>query len=127
MESRNKYLDMMRQLYDTHLPPPPSSDEMAPVPPDDAEYRKKLVLIFHDECIFSTNEGQLWAWATEDESVIQPKTRGWGIMVSDYIDQHSGFLCLTSDEAKLARHGDSDFPITARATLEYGADRGVLE
>ena len=54
---------------------------MPPVPPADAEERNKLILIYHDECIFSTNEGQLWAWATEDDNVIQPKTKGAGIMV----------------------------------------------
>ena len=45
-------------------------------------------------------------------------------MISDYVDEHSGFLRLTSAEAELARSNDSSFPITARATLEYGADKG---
>ena len=124
VDYRSKYLNMMKQFYDTHLPPPAPSDEMAPVPPPDAEYRKKLVLIFHDECIFSTNEGQLWAWATENDSVIQPKTKGTGIMISDYIDQHNGFLRLTDAEIQLARSSQPTFPTTARATLEYGADKG---
>lgn len=124
VDYRQKYLDMMKQYYDTHLPPPPPSDEMAPVPPPDAEHRKKLVLIFHDECIFSTNEGQLWAWAAEDDSVIQPKTKGTGIMISDYVDQHNGFLCLTDSEAEHAKSSQPTFPTTARATLEYGADKG---
>ena len=44
---RKKYLDTMKQFCDTHLPPPPPSDEMAPVPPPNAEFMKKL--IFHDE------------------------------------------------------------------------------
>ena len=83
------------------MPPPPPSDEMAAVPPPDAEHRKKLVLIFHEECVFSTNEGQLGAWATEDDSIIQLKTKGTGIMISDYVDQHSGFLHLT--QAALAK------------------------
>ena len=61
VEYRGKYLDMLKELYDTHLPLPVPSDKMVPIPPLDAEFRKKLVLIFHDECIFSTNEGQLWA------------------------------------------------------------------
>ena len=117
VDYRKKYLDTMKQFYDTHLPPPPPSDEMAPVPPP-------LVLIFLDECIFSTNEGQLWAWATGEDAVIQPKTKGAGIMISDYVDQHTGFLRLTSAEAELARSEDPSFPTTARATLDYGAGKG---
>ena len=101
MAYRSKYLDTTKQFYDTYLPPPPTSDEMAPVPPPDAEERKKLVFILHDECIFSTNEGQLWAWITEDDNVTQQKTKGDGIMVSDYIEQHSGLLCLTAAEEEL--------------------------
>ena len=120
---RKEYLGMIKQLHDTHLPPPPPSDEMAAIPPPDAEFRKKLTLIYQDGSIFSTNEGQLWAWATDDQSVIQPKTKGAGIMVSDYVDQHSGFLQLTPAEAELAKANDPSFPTTARVFLEYGANK----
>ena len=78
---------------------------------------------YHDESIFSTNEGQLWMWASDDTPVIQPKTKGSGIMVSDYIDQHSGFLRLSDEEHALATATDPDFPKEARALLEYGADK----
>lgn len=74
-------IDMLKGLRDTHLPP---SDERPVTPPPDAETRKKLVLIYHDESIFNANEGQLWAWATGDDPIIQPKTKGAGIMISDY-------------------------------------------
>ena len=45
-------------------------------------------------------------------------------MISDYVDQHTGFLRLTPAEAELARSEDPSFPTTARATLEYGAGKG---
>jgi hypothetical protein len=45
---RKEYLTKMKAFRDTHLPPPPS-DELPEPPPADAETRKKLVLIFHDE------------------------------------------------------------------------------
>ena len=62
--------------------------------------------------------------ATGEDSIIQPKTKGTGIMISDFVDQHSGFLRLTSSEAELAKARDPSFPVTARVTLEYGAARG---
>ena len=43
---RNTYLDRLQALRNTHLPPPPPSDERPVTLPPDAEFRKKLVLIF---------------------------------------------------------------------------------
>ena len=83
----------------------------------------KLVLIYHDESIFNVNEAQGWMWATDDMPVLQPKTKGAGIMVSNFVDQHSGYLRLSDEEYTLASARDPNFPITARALLEHGASR----
>ena len=123
VKSREEFLKKLKELKETHLPPPPCSDERAATPPPDAETRKKLILIYHDESIFNTNEGQTWMWAGEDAPIIQPKTKGSGIMVSDFVDAHSGFLELTDSEHDHAKATDPDFPKTARALLEYGADK----
>ena len=80
------------------------------------------MLIYHDGSIFNTNEGQQWFWGTGDEPFIQPKTEGAGIMVSDFIDQHSGFLQLSDEEHHLACASDPDFPKSARVLLKYGAE-----
>lgn len=42
-----------RSQYLKDLPPPPCSDEKAATPPPDAETRKTIVSIFHDESISS--------------------------------------------------------------------------
>ena len=84
------------------------SKAATPIP--DAESRKTLVLMFHDESIFNTNEGQTWMWAAEGQPIIQSKTRGSGIMVSDFIDEHSGYLKLSDDEHSLAKASDPEFP-----------------
>ena len=111
--SRSQYLKELNELQASHLPPPPCSD---------AETRKTLVSIFHDESIFNTNEGQTWMWAAEGQPIIQPKTRGSGIMVSDFIDDHSGYLRLSDEEHSLAKTNDPEFPKEARVLLDYGAD-----
>ena len=41
-------------------------------------------------------------WAGEDVPIIQPKTKGSGIMVSDFVAVHSGFLRLSDTEHDLA-------------------------
>ncbi len=123
VKHREEFLKKMKDLRATHKPPPPCTDERAATPPPDAEFRKTMVCIYHDESIFSINEGQIWMWASEDTPVLQPKTKGSGIMVSDFIDQHSGFLRLTDEEHALATAANPDFPKTARTLLEYGADK----
>ena len=43
--------------------------------------------------------------------------------MSDFIEQHSGFLRLTDSEHDVAKEMDPEFPVTARVLLEYGAER----
>ena len=85
-------------------------------PTVDVESRKRLVLIYYDESIFNTNEGQKWAWGSGDEPIIQLKTKSGGIMVSNFIERHDDFLKIPKFQAQHA-----GLPRTARVLLEYGA------
>ena len=58
------------------------------------EFLKQLILIYHDENIFNTNKDQKGTWAAGDEPIIQPKTKGAVIMVSNFIEQRGGFSRL---------------------------------
>ena len=85
-------------------PPPP------PPPPrirlEEDEEKKELVLIFHDESIFNTNEGQTWMWGESERPAILPKTKGSGIMVSDFVEEYGGYLKLSPEEldVKVPQH-----------------------
>ena len=37
-------------------------------------------------------------WGEQGQCVLKPKSRGSGIMVSDFIDKHNGYLRLTDEE-----------------------------
>ena len=50
---------------------------------------------FQDICMVSTNEGQTWMWGEDDRPAILPKTKGSGIMVSDFVEEHGGYLKVT--------------------------------
>ena len=110
VKSREELLKKLKDLKEMHLPPPPYHELRAARPPPDAETRKKLILTYHDKSIFNTNEGQSWMWAGEDAPIIQPKTKGSGIMVSDFVDAHSSFLLLTETEHDLAKAANPNFP-----------------
>ena len=58
------------------------------------------MVIYHNESIFNTNEGQTWMWREENRPAILPKTKGSGIMVSDFVEEHGEFLKLKDEEFK---------------------------
>ena len=82
-----------------------------------------MVLIYHDESIYNSNEGQTWMWAEEDHPAILPKTKGSGIMVSDFIDDHRGYLKLSPEEHGAVKRQFPEIPTSAGVRLEYGAKR----
>ena len=94
-----------------HAPPPPVSDEPAPEPSD----RRKLVLIFHNEAAYHSNDDQKWMWAEKGKQPIRPKGQGQSIMVSEFIEEHGGYLRLSDEEYKSAK----DSPLT-QTLLSFG-------
>lgn len=62
-------------------------------------------------------------WGTEDKPAILPKTKGSGIMVSDFVEEYGGFLRLSDEERILAHDSDPTFPVEAWQFLEYGGER----
>ena len=115
MEYRKLYI---RKLASTHAPPPPCSDE----PPVQPCTRKHLVLIFHDESTFHSNDDQGWMWGEKGKTIIKPKGQGRGIMVSDFIEEHNGFLALTDSEYQEGKLIYPDLQQQARTLLKYGAE-----
>ena len=51
-------------------------------------------IFFHDESTFTANEAQPTQWGIKGEKMMKKKSKGAGIMVSDFIDEHNGFLAL---------------------------------
>ena len=64
------------------------------------------------------NEAQTWMWGTADKPAILPKTKGSGIMVSDFIDELNGFLRLLK-MPELA----TSISRASKGVIEYGAAR----
>jgi len=120
VEYRKLYLRKLEILSSSHAPPPLCSDEdPTPIEPSTS---RKLVLIFHDESTFHSNEDQGWMWGEKGKVVLKPKGQGRGIMVSDFIDEHFGFLALTDDEFVRAKVCFPDIQQQARTFLKYGAE-----
>ena len=93
------------------------------IEPPIAERRSKLVVFFHDKSTFQCNDDQSLQWGMKGEKMMKPKSKGTGIMVSDFIDQHNGFLAFTNDEYQRVKQSDPDLPMYARVFFEYGEAR----
>ena len=81
--------------------------------------RQKNIFIFHDESTFNAND-ELLQWGTPESQIIRPKSKGSGIMVSDFIAEQDGYLCLTKAEFDAAKVNNPNLRMGARTLLEYG-------
>ena len=88
-------------------------------PPD--KIIQKLI-IFHDESTSQANDEENWMWGEHGQCVLKPKSCGSGIMVSDFIDEHNGYLRLTDEEYIQAVDKVDGLQREARAFLEYGKE-----
>jgi len=88
-----------------------------------------VVLIVHDESTFNANDGGSKIWVKEDHIPLKKKTRGKGIMVSDFLTP-GGRLCIPDDinDPPVTEYGMSDNgpkrmdqQLTA-CSIEYGGD-----
>ena len=103
------------------------SEEACSVFPDDlepsAERRDKNIFIFHDESTFNANDDESLQWGISESQIIRPKSCGSGIMVSDFIMEKDGYLCLSEEEYTATRENDPSITVAARTLLEYGKAR----
>ena len=113
----------MESLRNDHQPLPLCSDDAIRIRNEADESKKKLVILYHDESIYNTNGGQKWMWEEEEHPALLPKTKGSGIMISDFVGEHDGFLRLTDEQFTHARRVNPEICQCARIQFEYGVER----
>ena len=110
-----------------HFTNAPTEDAQKALPddidPPTLDRRSKTVVIFHDESTFQSNEDQNWQWGLKGSKTMKPKGRDAGIMVSDFVDEHNGFLALTDEEYEQAKQTNLSVKNYARQFLEYGESK----
>lgn len=89
-----------------------------PLAPHDV--RAKSVFFFHDESTYNSNETQ---WGERGQHMLRPKSKGSGIMVSDFVDERHGYLAMTNEEYQNASNDDPAITKGARQLLAYGENR----
>ena len=126
IDARKLFLRKMTKIGFLHFTNAPTDDAMRALPDVDCptnERRAKTVVFFHDESTFMSNEDQSMQWGMKGEKMMKPKSKGAGIMVSDFIDEHNGFLALSDTEYEAAKSSNPRIHKYARAFLEYGESK----
>ena len=90
-------------------------------PPDSVV--EKTVVLFHDESTFQANDYERTQWGKKDNYMLVPKSRGAGIMVSDFICEQDGYLYLTEEEYAAGLERFPNLKCYARASIEYGENK----
>lgn len=87
--------------------------------PPYSEQLNKTVIIFHDESTFQANDDQPTLWAEKGTSVMRPKSKGSGIMVSDFIEEKNGYVALSEEEYDKCKLSDKNAKMYERQLFEY--------
>ena len=95
-------------------------DDIGSPPP---ERTAKNIFIFHDESTFNANDDESLQWGRPESHVIRPKSRGSSIMMSDFIPENGGYLCLTTFDYDAMEQSDPGICMGSRTLLEYGEAR----
>ena len=102
VEYRKNFLRRMVTLGFLHRDNAPTSTAAESLPKDleepSPQLTAKTVIFLHDETTFQANDDQTRQWGAKGTQVVMQKSKGRGIMVSDFVSE-DGFLCL-SDEIK---------------------------
>ena len=69
--------------------------------PELAAGEKAYIRVVHDECTYYANCDQSFFWGDEETNVLRQKSLGASIMVSDFIDEVSGYIRDSQDQARL--------------------------
>lgn len=89
--------------------------------------RRPYILITHDESTFSANDGRHQAWLKEGHAFLRPKSRGKGIMISDFLlpwkRLNISHLPQEERQALLA----TGVPEEAAEVFEYGQEDGYWD
>ena len=126
IDARKLFLRKMTKFGFLHITNAPTEDAMKALPDVDAptsERRSQTVVFFHGESTFMSNEDQTTQWGMKGEKMLKLKSRGSGIMVSDFIDEHNGFLALSDEEYNREKALNPRIHKYAREFLEYGESR----
>ena len=126
VEYRGKFLRKMVALRFLNEQNAPTPDAKQALPNDlespPADTVAKTIILLHDET-FQANDYERTQWGTKDDHMLVPKSKGAGIMISDFLSEQDGFLQLSDSEFSAGRVKFPSLKRYVRASIEYGENK----
>lgn len=82
--------------------------------------RRPIIIITHDESIFSANDGRRRVWTSNGHGILRPKGKGKGIMVSDFLLPWSRLNLFSLSSQRQEELTNSGILSEAVIFFEYG-------
>lgn len=84
---RKRFLDEMKSLLPYFVEFSEDGSMLPKIYPEDCVVpnRRPIIMITHDKSTFSANNGRQKVWTLDGHSILRPKGKGKGIMVSDFL------------------------------------------
>ena len=131
IEYRQKFLQEMEELSPYIVDFTPEGGIKEKIYPPGCEVggsnARPIIIITHDESIFSANDGRRQAWHAENETFLRPKGKGKGIMVSDFLLPWSRLNLYSLPKTRQDELEASGIPLEAAVLFEYGKDEGYWD
>jgi hypothetical protein len=83
-----------------------------------------IIVITHDESIFSASDGRHEAWIGENNTFILPKGKGKGIMVSEFLLPWSRLNLFSLPKSRKQELENAGIPLEATVFFECGKEEG---
>ena len=109
----------MTKLGYLHFTNAPTEDTMRALPDVDAPTNERClttVVLFHDESTFMANEDQPTQWGIKGKK-----------MMSDFIDEHNGFLALSNENMNQPKHQSRTFENMHVSSWSMEREGGILD
>ena len=108
VKERKKYVEIMASVDDQLITQYPATSITS----------TPIIRVFHDESTFHANADQSFHWSDGSNQALKQKSLGQAIMVSDFIDEVSGYLRFGSEESRLYLEHQTDGYFTNQLFLE---------
>ena len=124
MEYRKKFFEEMKELLSYFVEFGKDGSILHKEYPEDCTVggpnRRQIIMITHDKNTFSANDGHRRVWTLDGHEILQPKGKGRGIMVSDFLLPWSRLNLASLSPEKQKKLAELGMPFEAAIYFEYG-------
>jgi hypothetical protein len=130
VEHRKQFVDKIEELSPylvEFMADGSMKEKLYPIDCEIGGLKRSIIIITHDEAVFSANDGKHQAWCAPGEHFLRPKGKGKGIMVSDFLLPWSRLNLFSLPKRRQEELEEAGVPLEAAVLFEYGKEDGYWD